>query len=144
MGSACRPTGADSMGARVACNRKHSLRGILFGLWRAWSSEPMCKVVFSLPNGSAIVLMKPESHADGSLSLTSSGDGFGDPGFYFVVHGEGSTIWARYVRTMRERITVYPAERGTARADHVLYFWGKEFLRLHYRMRAAGNEQVGR
>lgn len=106
--------------------------------------SPCVKVVFPLPNGSAIVLMKPESHADGSLSLTSSGDGFGDPGFYFVVHGEGSTIWARYVRTMRERITVYPAERGTARADHVLYFWGKEFLRLHYRMRAAGNEQVGR
>jgi len=39
-----------------------------------------------LPNGNAIVIMKPESHPDGSFSLTSTGEGFGDPGFYFVVH----------------------------------------------------------
>jgi hypothetical protein len=50
---------------------------------------PCVKVVFPLPNGNAIVLMKPEAHADGSFSVTSAGRGFGDPGFYFVVHGEG-------------------------------------------------------
>ncbi len=107
-------------------------------------ASPCVKVLFPLPNGSAIVLMKPESHADGSLSLTSSGREFGDPGFYFVVHGGAGTIWARYVRTMQERITVYPAEGQTTRADHVLRFWGKEFLRLHYRMRDLGNHQSGR
>jgi hypothetical protein len=104
--------------------------------------SPCVKVLFPLPNGSAIVIMRPESHADGSLSLTSSGDGFGDPGFYFVVHAGGGNIWTRYVRAMREKITVYPAERGSARADHVLWFCGKEFLRLHYRMRPMTGEQV--
>jgi hypothetical protein len=96
--------------------------------------DPCVKVVFPLPNGNAIVLMKPESHADGSLSLTSAGKGFGDPGFYFTVHGRDGKAWARYVRAMQEKITVYPAERNTARADHVLWFWRKQFLRLHYRM----------
>lgn len=101
--------------------------------------SPCVKVVFPLPNGNAIVLMKPESHADGSFSLTSSGTRFGDPGFYFTVYGRDGMVWARYVRAMKERITVYAAERNTARADHVLWLWGKQFLRLHYRMRLAND-----
>jgi len=79
--------------------------------------------------------MKPRVHDDGSLSVTSAGDAFGDPGFYFVVHGEDGVVWARYLRSMKETIHVYPAEPDTTRADHVLWLWGKEFLRLHYRMR---------
>ncbi len=101
--------------------------------------SPCVKVVFPLPNGNAIVLMKPESHPDGSFSLTSSGKGFGDPGFYFTVQGQGETIWARYVQSMQERIAVYAAERGTARADHILWLWGQPFLRLHYRLRKAAD-----
>ena len=100
-------------------------------------ANPCVKVVFPLPNGNAIVLMKPESHAGGSFSITSAGDRFGDPGFYFVVHGQNGTAWARYVPAMTERITVYPDTANTARADHVLWFFGKEFLRLHYRMRSS-------
>lgn len=108
--------------------------------------SPCVKVVFPLPNGNAIVIMKPKSRADGSFSLLSSGSRFGDPGFYFVVHGEGKMAWARYVRAMQETITVYSAEYGATRADHTLRFWGKEFLRLHYRMRvraALGIEKPG-
>lgn len=59
--------------------------------------------------------------------------GFGDPGFYFVVD-QGSTVWARYVRAMKESIHVYAAEPDTLRADHTLRVWGRVFLRLHYRM----------
>lgn len=96
---------------------------------------PCLKVVFPLPNGSGVVIMRPEAHADGSLSLVSSGERFGSPGFYFVVHGAGNTAWARYVRTMRESIRVYAAGDGGARADHTLTIWGQTFLRLHYRLR---------
>ena len=98
------------------------------------------KVVFPLPNGNAIVVMKPEIHDDGSFSVTSAGNAFGDPGFYFVVHGEDGVAWARYIRSMQETIHVYPAESDTARADHILWLWGKEFLRLHYRMRRQQNQ----
>ena len=95
------------------------------------------RVVFPLPNGNAIVIMKPDAGDDGSLILLSAGEGFGAPGFYFVVHGEGGQAWARYVRTMRETIRVYPAGAGEARADHTLTLWGLRFLRLHYRLRPA-------
>ena len=48
------------------------------------------RVAFPLPNGNALVIMKPLFHDDGSVSLVSSGERFGDPGFYFTVHaGDG-------------------------------------------------------
>ena len=79
-----------------------------------------------------MVIMRPEVHSDGSLTVISDGRTFGDPGFYFVVEQNG-VAWARYVRTMKETIPVYPAD-GLVRADHVLRIWGRIFLRLHYRL----------
>ena len=93
------------------------------------------KVVFPLPNGNAVVIMKPEVHSDGSFSLTSAGQGFGEPGFYFVVRNPSGSISSRYVRALRETIRVYAAEEAGVRADHVLKLWGMTFLRLHYRLR---------
>jgi hypothetical protein len=72
------------------------------------------RVVFPLPNGNAIVVMRPEANLDGSLSLVSAGDGFGAPGFYFTFIQTGG---------------------GEVRADHVLTLWGATFLQLHYRLR---------
>jgi hypothetical protein len=98
------------------------------------------KVVFPLPNGNAVVVMRPEADADGALSLVSGGARFGDPGFYFTVRAGPGAVWARYVASMRESIRVYAAEGadGTVRADHVLTLWGLTFLRLHYRLRPTG------
>jgi hypothetical protein len=104
--------------------------------------NPCVKVVFPLPNGNAIVIMKTEAHPDGSFSVTSAGEKFGDPGFYFVVHAGPRMAWARYVRSLKETIHLHPSERDTVRADHVLWLWGIQFLRLHYRMRVSANAQV--
>lgn len=93
------------------------------------------KVVFPLPNGNAIVLMRPVAHEDGSLSVVSAGTRFGDPGFYFTVRAREGEVWARYVASLKESIRVYAAEGGAVRADHVLKLWGATFLRLHYRLR---------
>jgi hypothetical protein len=104
--------------------------------WRTipgWSG-PCVSVLFPLPNGNAQVIMKPIAHEDGSFSIESVGRIFGDPGFYFTVHGDG-VVWARYVRAMQESIRVYDAPNGEVRADHVLKLWGLTFLRLHYRLR---------
>jgi hypothetical protein len=95
--------------------------------------RPCVKVVFPLPNGNAQVFLRPDTAADGSLTVTSRGHGFGEPGFYFTVHRRGQ-VWARYVRTMRESIRVF-ADGLDVRADHVMWLWGATFLRLHYRLR---------
>lgn len=96
--------------------------------------RPCVKVVFPLPNGNAIVIMKPEVCGDGSLKLHSRGEIFGDAGFYFVVQDKSGRAWAKYVRSMRETIHVYVDKKNELRADHVLKYFGLVFLRLHYRM----------
>jgi hypothetical protein len=106
--------------------------------------EGLCiKVVFPLPNGNAMVIMRPVAHSDGSFSVISSGNGFGDAGFYFTVHSR-MRIRAKYLKSLREGIRVYPAEEGTVRADHTLSIWGITFLRLHYRLQKSVGGANGR
>jgi hypothetical protein len=92
------------------------------------------RVVFPLPNGNAIVVMRPVVHPDGSLTLVSAGERFGSPGFYFTVDAGDGAVWTRYLRALREQIHVYSVD-DEVRADHVLSLWGATFLRLHYRLR---------
>lgn len=92
------------------------------------------RVVFPLPRGNAIVIMRPSIGADGSLTLISAGRAFGSPGFYFTVHSPHGRVWAKYVRAMRESIRVYE-DGDEVRAEHVLTLSGLTFLRLHYRLR---------
>jgi hypothetical protein len=100
------------------------------------------RVAFPLPNGNAMVIMRPELRPDGSVVLVSNGKRFGDPGFYFTVRAGANRVWARYVRSLRETIHVYAAERGTVRADHELTLWGQPVLRLHYRLRDTSSEST--
>ena len=93
------------------------------------------RVAFPLPNGYALVVMKPESHPDRSFTVRSDGRRFGDPGFYFFVQSQPGHGWARYVSSLKESIHVFEDDHGTLRADHDLNIWGVRFLRLHYRMR---------
>ncbi len=92
------------------------------------------KVVFPLPNGNAIVIMRKEILKDGSLKLSSDGRKFGDNGFYFTLTNQKGQYWARFVKSMHEWITVYVDEENILRADHNLEFYGFRFLNLHYKM----------
>lgn len=97
-------------------------------------NDSCVKVVFPLPNGNAMVIMRAEVTEENALRLISAGKEFGDPGFYFTVHRQG-IAWAKYVRAMQETIHVYPGKDGFCRADHNLRLFGRTFLRLHYAMR---------
>lgn len=99
--------------------------------------SPCIRVVFPLPNGNAHVILKPRSHEDGSLTVSSRGERFGDPGFYFYVRSGPGRGWARYVPALKEDIHVFARAGDDPRADHVLELWGMNVLRLHYRMRVA-------
>ncbi len=99
------------------------------------ATGPCVKTVFPLPNGNAIVILRPEARLDGSLVLVSEGRRFGDPGFYFTVHRPDGRVTARYLRSFRERIHVFAADGGTVRVDHTMSLWGFQCLHLHYRLR---------
>lgn len=98
--------------------------------------SPCIKVVFPLPNGSAVVLMRPENQPDGSLLLTSAGKRFGDPGFYFFVQRGAGVGVARYVKALKEKIHVFPTADALIRARHEVSFFGVRFLVQHYEMRS--------
>ncbi|HWC20183.1 MAG TPA: hypothetical protein VG498_24425 [Terriglobales bacterium] len=126
---------------RELLGSRHVLYAGSYSTCRVPEFDGCCvKVVFPLPNGNAIVIMYPRTDADGSLLLTSSGERFGSPGFYFTVHDRG-LIWAKYVPAMRETIRVYTAAKNQVRADHVLRFQGLTFLRLHYRLQRTQTAQ---
>lgn len=99
------------------------------------------KIVFPLPRGNATVIMAPSVDDDGGLDLVSRGERFGHPGFYFLLRDSRSRHWAQYIRSFRERITVYVDGDGSLRADHALSLWGLTALRLHYKIAAAPTVQ---
>jgi hypothetical protein len=95
------------------------------------------KVVFPLPDGSATVVLRPENRPDGSFALVSTGDGFGDAGYYRVHRGPDDTLRAKYV-PIKERIQVFVDRAGTLRTDHTLALWRARFLTLHYEISRRG------
>jgi len=101
------------------------------------------KVVFPLPNGNATVIMRREILSNGALKLSSDGKRYGDNGFYFTLTNHKGKLWARFVSSMHEWITVYVDEENVMRADHDLYFYGLPFLNLHYKMTKKHSSQQG-
>lgn len=103
---------------------------------------PCVKVVLPLPNGNAIIVLRPQVEPGGGLSLVSDGRRFGDPGFYFTVVAGERELWARYVRTMKERLTLEVAGEGID-AGHRFAVFGLPFLELTYRIvRQSGPETL--
>lgn len=101
--------------------------------------NPLLKIIFPLPNGNASVIMRKEVLEDGSLLLSSDGKKFGDNGFYFTLIDHKGQYWAKFVKAMHEWIRVYEDEEKVLRADHILNFYGFNFLKLHYKMTKKNN-----
>lgn len=74
----------------------------------------------------------------------SDGRRFGDVGFYFTVVADGDEYWVRYVRTMKESLSLR-AEGDDVAAEHRFRVFGLPFLELQYAIApkslAAGQEK---
>jgi hypothetical protein len=92
---------------------------------------PCIKVVFPLPNGNAIIVLRPRIDPNAGFSLVSDGRCFGDPGFYFTVLAEPGDVWVRYVRTMKEQLSLR-VDDGVIAASHRFAVFGLPFLELRY------------
>lgn len=96
--------------------------------------RPSVRVVFPLPNGRLVVLLRPEVTAGGGLTLISPAGRWGDDGAYLVVdRGDVSPIRARRI-PVHERFHVFVDTEGILRTDHTLTLWSLAVLRLHYRL----------
>ena len=100
-------------------------------------SGPCVKTVFPVVRGNATVLLRPEAQPDGSLKLVSSGQRFGDPGFYRITEAGSGRVRVWYVRPLKEVFHVYPDIDGSVRTDHFVRWWGLSVLHLHYHITPA-------
>lgn len=98
---------------------------------------PCIKVVFPLPNGNAIIVLRPRADPDGGLSFVSDGRQFGDPGFYFTVLAKPGEIWTRYLPTMKEELSLQVQDNAIV-ARHRFGVFGLPFLELSYQITPKG------
>ena len=106
----------------------------VYGTCRLPDGRTCVKVVFPLPRGNATVLMAIHVNERGELELVSSGEGFGSPGFYFLLRDGRGQHWSQYIRSFRERIHVYMDDEHVLRTDHTLTLWKRRVLQLHYKI----------
>jgi len=109
----------------------HPIYSGVYGASTLPSGKPCIKAVFPLPNGNATVLMLPVVGTNGELILESSGNQFGDAGFYFVLKDSKGKYWAKYVRSFRDRLIVTQTQKGLF-AEQILTLWHMEVLRFNY------------
>lgn len=98
-------------------------------------SEKTCiKAIFPLPNGSATVILKPSVGQRGELILDSSGRRFGDSGFYFLLRDASGQLWAKFIRSFRDKLVV-EAQNGQITATQTLSLWHIRVLTFVYQMK---------
>lgn len=95
------------------------------------SGKACIKAVFPLPNGNATVIMLPGVGPAGELCLDSTGNKFGDPGFYFLLHDSKGGVWSHYLPSFRDRLTVGYLD-GNILAEQTLTLWYWRVLRFTY------------
>jgi hypothetical protein len=103
----------------------------VYGISTLPSGKTCIKAVFPLPNGNATVFMSASVSSDGQLILESSGNKFGDTGFYFLLKDSRGDYWTQYIRSFRDRLIV-KSENGCLTAEQILTLWHKEVLRFNY------------
>ncbi|MGC3943780.1 MAG: hypothetical protein QM762_04435 [Chryseolinea sp.] len=97
------------------------------------SGKVCIKAVFPLPNGNATVIMTPSVGPNGELRLDSSGQKFGDAGFYFLLNDSKGGYWSQYIQSFRDHLNVY-CNHGNMYAEQNLTLWRQQVVRFNYEM----------
>ena len=103
----------------------------VYGTCTLPSGRTCVKAVFPLPNGNATVLMTPSVGANGDLILDSSGEKFGDAGFYFLLEDSRGKFWAQFIKTFRDRLVVRP-KSDHIMAEQTLTLWNRRVVTFSY------------
>lgn len=103
----------------------------VYGICTLPSGATCIKAVFPLPNGNATVLMKPSVGLKGELILDSSGNRFGDAGFYFLLKDGGGRYHAQFVRSFRDHLVI-GVQNNVIVAQQLLTLWRQKVLQFNY------------
>lgn len=92
------------------------------------------KAIFPLPKGNATVILKPSVGEKNELILNSSGNKFGDAGFYFLLNDSKGNCWSKYIKSFTDKLIVSD-ENEKLKARQTLKLWHLKVARLEYEMK---------
>ncbi|KQS93462.1 hypothetical protein [Chryseobacterium sp. Leaf394] len=105
----------------------------VYGISTLPSGKTCVKAVFPLPNGNATVSMIPGVGENGELILDSSGEKFGDAGFYFLLKDSKGEYWSQFISSFRDRLVIGP-ENDIISAEQTLTLWRLRVLTFNYKI----------
>ena len=92
------------------------------------------KAIFPLPKGNATVILKPSVGEKNELILNSSGNKFGDAGFYFLLNDSKGNCWSKYIKSFTDKLIVSD-ENEKLKAKQTLKLWRLKVARFEYEMK---------
>jgi len=98
------------------------------------SGRTCIKAIFPLPNGSATVILIPTVGKNGELILESAGNRFGDSGFYFLLKDSKEQLWAKYIKSFKDKLVVR-SENENITATQTLTLWNLRVLKFEYEIK---------
>lgn len=98
------------------------------------SGQTCIKAIFPLPNGNATVILSPGVGKNGELILKSSGKKFGDSGFYFLLHDSNGNLWAKFIKSFKDKLVV-GEKNGCITVEQTLTLWNLKVLKFEYRIK---------
>lgn len=105
----------------------------VYGISILPSGKTCVKAVFPLPNGNATVLMIPSVGENGELILDSSGEKFGDAGFYFLLKDSKGEYWSQFIKSFRDRLII-GSKNDIISAEQTLTLWSLRVLTFNYKI----------
>ena len=106
----------------------------VYGICNLPSGKTCVKAVFPLPNGNATVLMNPSVGENGELVLDSSGEKFGDAGFYFLLKDSKGDYWSQFISSFRDKLII-GSENDLISAEQTLTLWNFKVLTFNYKIK---------
>lgn len=92
------------------------------------------KAIFPLPKGNATVILRPSVGEKNELILDSSGNKFGDAGFYFLLNDSKGNCWSKYIKSFTDKLIVSD-ENEKLKAKQTLKLWRLKVARFEYEMK---------
>lgn len=89
------------------------------------------KAIFPLPNGNATVILNPSVGKNGELILKSSGNKFGDSGFYFLLTDSKGNLWAKFIKAFKDKL-IATSKNDRIFVEQTLTLWNLKVLRFEY------------
>ncbi len=95
-------------------------------------SKTTCiKAIFPLPKGNATVILKPTVGDKNELILESSGEKFGDAGFYFLLNDSKGNYWSQYIKSFTDKLVV-SEDQENLKARQTLKLWNLKVANFDY------------